>query len=111
MAGSLLPTRTKLLLGTMRRDVILALPGWNVHVNVHRTLHMLAFGVAAWLLVRIAHTPRARALMALVVCALALSAEAGESLVFHNRMEWPDVIDDFVGIAAGLLAGCLKRAL
>jgi hypothetical protein len=50
--------------------------------------------------------------MALLVCALALFAEAGESAIYRNPMEWPDVVDDALGIAIalGVSALMLRRS-
>ncbi len=109
LVGSFLPIRTKLLLGMARRNVMVTLPGMAFHVNVHRAVHMAAFGVAGWLLFRISRRRRVLVMMAVVACAVALAIEAGEVAAFHNAMEWTDVGDDLMGITIALMLSVLRR--
>ena len=98
LIGSFVPIETKMWLGTTGR-------------HAHRILHLASFGVTALLLISLARTLRGRIAMALAVCALAFFVEAGEKYAFGGSMEWHDVRDDSLGVAAALLISALRRVL
>ena len=107
IVGSFMPYEMKIWFGTPLRDVIIWMPGRLIHLNMHRAIHAGIFGIAALLAISLAHSWPKRIAMALAVCALALFAEAGEAVMFHNMMEWPDTIDDALGVVAAFVLSAL----
>ncbi len=109
LAGSFLPFWAKNWFGTPLRDVIIWMPGRLIHLNLHRIVHVVAFGITTSLALSLAQSWSKRIALAFAVCALALLAETGEALIFHNNMEWPDVLDDSLGAAGAMLLSALWR--
>jgi hypothetical protein len=109
IAGSFMPLWAKVLFGTPFRDVIIWMPGRLIHFNLHRTVHITAFGITALLAISLAASWPKRVLMALAIGVLALFVEAGEALIFRISMEWPDVLDDSLSVAGALLLSALWR--
>jgi hypothetical protein len=107
LVGSFMPMWAKIWFGTPFRDVIIWVPGRLLHFNVHRTVHVIAFGITALLALLLASSWRQRILTVLAVGLLALLTEMGEAVIFHNVMEWPDVLDDATGAAAALMLSSL----
>jgi VanZ family protein len=100
VAGSFMPLTVKQRLGTPTH---------------HHTFHFTVFCLAAFLMMWLVRRWHFQILMALASLALALFVEVGETFLFHNQMEWQDVIDDCIGIAVAvavtLLLALRKRTL
>ena len=69
---------------------------------LHNPGHFLVFSITAILLCRTATNPGSRAVRFTGVCCFAIIMETLEWVIYHNRMEWRDVLIDFFGAAAGL---------
>ncbi len=98
--GSLLPFGIKVKIGTTSQ--------------LHRPLHIVAFGLTAFLLLVLSTTYRQKITAIVFVFALAFGLELVEWLVnYHptySAFEWRDVLDDSYGIAtAAILTGLLRR--
>ncbi len=77
--------------------------------GLHREIHWLAFAGVAFLLLLIAHTRRQEIRSAFAMCVLGLSLEYLQHLIYRNRMEWRDVRDDTLAIAAAFALYRLAR--
>ncbi len=104
LAGSLMPERAKISLGTATQFYIVRIAGHGIVVNPHRTVHVMAFVALTLVAAALANTVRRRVAVALAILLLAVAIEAGEHLIFHNTLEWSDIEDDSEGIAIGLAA-------
>lgn len=89
-AISLMPLRLKYRAGTTG---ILHNPG-----------HFLIFFITAILLCRTAPHGGSRLLRWIGICCFATLMEVLEWTVYHNRLEWRDMLVDFFGAAFGLFA-------
>lgn len=78
----------------------------------HRAGHLLAFLILAFLLCRIAATATARMIRCAGAVLLGVVLETTEHLLYHDRLEWDDVLVDALGVALGFLCafGLMPRA-
>jgi hypothetical protein len=83
-------------------------------VDLHRGIHWLAFGGAAFLLLLLSRNRRQEILSVIATCLLGLSLEYLQHLIYHIEIEWFDVRDDalaaLVALALYGLAGTCKAA-
>jgi len=77
-----------------------ARPGPVVGLGLHREIHWLAFGGAAYLLLLLSRTRRQEMRAIFCTCLLGLSLEYLQHLIYRNVMEWWDVRDDALAILA-----------
>ena len=63
----------------------------------HNALHVVLFGFITWMCLCLANTRLQRWIVMGSVLLLALSIEAGQTVEFHQRMEWTDVGVDALG--------------
>jgi hypothetical protein len=86
----------------------------RLSTGVHREIHWLAFGGAALLLFCLSRGLRQEVLSAFATVLLGLSLEVLQHIVYRNRMEWRDVVDDALAICAAFvlyrLTGARKPA-
>ena len=68
----------------------------------HRQVHWAAFAGAALMLLSLARTRRQEALAALAMVMLGISIEVLQHLIYRHPMEWRDIADDSIAVAAGL---------
>ncbi len=87
-----------LILGSLQP----ARPG-PVHA-FHRELHWFVFGVAAFLVFALSRSRRQAICWAIAVCALGLSLEFFQHLIYRNLMEWWDVGDNSFAILGAFAA-------
>jgi hypothetical protein len=78
-----------------------ARPG-PVHA-MHREIHFLAFGGAAFLLLLVTRNRREEIGVVAGACLLGLSLEYLQHLFYGNVMEWWDVRDDTIAVLAALV--------
>jgi hypothetical protein len=101
--GSLLPSDTKVLMGThpgVRRG-----PNQlRVTSPEHKIFHLVAFGSTALLFLRISTDKRQERLWLFAVVALGAALEIAQHLIGGNEFEWWDVRDDTYGVLAAFLA-------
>jgi len=71
--------------------------------GLHRGIHLLAFGVGAFLLFSLSRTWRQQALSALATCSLGLLLEYLQHMIYRNPMEWWDVRDDTFAVVLAFL--------
>jgi hypothetical protein len=69
----------------------------------HRAGHLLAFLILAFLLCGIASTATAKLIRSAGAVLLGIGLEIAEHLLYHDRLEWDDVLVDAIGVALGLL--------
>jgi hypothetical protein len=100
VVGSFLPTGVKREMGT-------PVPFWQAQLNHvpvwHRTVHFIAFGGAAALLVLAARRWSSRTAAWLGVLALGLAIELAQNWLDQLGMEWWDVRDDSLAATAVFL--------
>jgi hypothetical protein len=71
-------------------------------VDLHREIHWLAFGGAAFLLLLLSRNRRQEVRGIVATCILGLSLEYLQHLIYHIHMEWIDVGDDALAAFAAL---------
>jgi hypothetical protein len=100
--GSLLPSDTKVLLGThpgVRRGP----HKLRVTSPQHKIFHLVTFGSTALLFLRISTDKRQELLWMFAVVALGGMLEIAQHLIGGNEFEWWDVRDDTYGVLAVFL--------
>lgn len=65
---------------------------------LHREIHWLAFGGTALLLLLVAPSRAFQLQSVIAACALGLSIEYLQHLIYHIDLEWPDVRDDCLAV-------------
>lgn len=76
----------------------------HTHGQYHSWLHLLAFAVVGFALVRAGRNDVQRRWFFIAAMVMGFAIEVGEFLVFHNRLEWKDVFMDVTGAVGGTLA-------
>lgn len=76
----------------------------HTHGQYHSWLHLVAFAVIGFVLVRGGRNDVQRRWFFIAAMVLGFAIEVGEHLVYHNHMEWKDVFMDVTGAVAGTLA-------
>jgi hypothetical protein len=80
--------------------------------GLHREIHFVGFAVAAVLVFALSKTRRREVLGAGAIFLLGVALEVGQHLMYRNRVEWRDMVDDgaAIAVAFGLyrLAGAWK---
>lgn len=71
--------------------------------NVHTATHVLAFCITMAVFSACAKTLKGNIAYTLWALSLSVVSEWLETVVFHSRFEWGDVMLDFFGVALGLL--------
>lgn len=71
--------------------------------RLHDWLHLAVFTVVGFVASRAAHSRAARVGAFIGAVLFGFALEAGEHVVFHNDLEWKDVLVDAVGVTAGTL--------
>jgi hypothetical protein len=66
----------------------------------HNALHILIFGFTTWLCLSLTNTRLQRWIGLLSLILLATAIEVGQSVEFHQRIEWADVGADCLGSIA-----------
>lgn len=82
--------------------------------TAHRSFHFLAFGSTAFLLLLIGRSTKQRILGPLGVIALGIAIEYMQNWIFGCPLEWWDMRDDALAVAAAWLIGqwaAIRRAL
>jgi hypothetical protein len=74
----------------------------------HSWGHLVAFGVVAFVTAGIARSVWGRIFLFLGSLLFGLGIELGEHLVFHNSLEWMDVLVDAAGVVGGTLTAILS---
>jgi hypothetical protein len=69
--------------------------------------HLLAFSIVALFAVRFSRSALIRILVFIGSLLFGLGIESAEHLVYHNSLEWKDVLVDALGVIAGTLIGLL----
>ena len=69
----------------------------------HRAGHLLAFLILAFLFCRITLNTAARLIRCAGAILLGFLLEAAEHFIYHDRLEWDDVLVDAIGVALGFL--------
>jgi len=92
---SFLPLHEKLLLHTKGR--------------LHFWGHTGAFALISFLLVRTARSGWGKLWMFLCVFALGCGIEFGQHAVYHEAVEWLDVLVDWIGILFGTMLTLIER--
>lgn len=69
----------------------------------HQAGHLLAFLILALLLCRSAVTLSAKLVRCLGAVLLGIVLETAEHLLYHDRLEWEDVLVDVIGVVLGFL--------
>ena len=72
-------------------------------VGLHREIHWLAFGGAAFLLLLLSRNRHQEIRSVIAVCLLGLSLEYLQHLIYRNAMEWRDVRDNALAILVALV--------
>jgi hypothetical protein len=67
----------------------------------------LAFSIVALLAVRISRSVLVRILVFIGSLLFGFGIESAEHLVYHNLLEWKDVLVDALGVIGGTLIGLL----
>jgi hypothetical protein len=67
-------------------------------VGLHREIHWMAFGGAAFLLLLLSRNRRQEIRSVIAVFLLGLSLETLQHLIYRNTMEWRDVRDNALAI-------------
>ena len=70
---------------------------------LHKPGHLLAFLVTTVIFCWAAASLNALLLRSSAICCFAVILEILEWLLYHNRMEWEDVLIDVLGVALGFL--------
>ena len=110
--------KKRAIFGALACVVVLAvtilsfLPGRDKHAlhtrgRFHSLGHLLAFSIVALLAVRISRSALMRILVFIGSLLFGLGIESAEHLVYHNLLEWKDVLVDALGVIAGTLIGLL----
>ncbi len=101
IAGSLMPSRVKIAIGTTTPDSVPTRPaGFG-----HRAYHVASFGIAALLLLLLATNRRQELYAAASILALGLAIESIQHFVMSGpAFEWWDVREDAVGIGLAWIA-------
>jgi hypothetical protein len=76
---------------------------------LHLPLHFLAFLVAGLLACIACRTLRRRAFLCAAILACAGVIELLQAGIFHNRLEWLDLLADSAGVALALLSAAVIR--
>lgn len=76
----------------------------HTHGQYHSLLHLLAFALLAFVLVRAGRNDKQRRWFFIAAMVLGFAIEVGEHLVFHGPLEWKDVFMDVTGAVGGTLA-------
>ncbi len=76
----------------------------HTHGQYHSWLHLAAFGVIGFMLVRGGRNDMQRRWFFIAAMVMGFAIEVGEHLVFHSRLEWKDVFMDVTGAVGGTLA-------
>jgi len=71
-------------------------------VGLHREIHWLSFGGAAFLLLLLSRNRRQEIRSVIATCLLGLSLEYMQHLVYYIDLEWPDVYDDTLAAIVAL---------
>lgn len=77
--------------------------GHDFRGSVHSASHLLAFCVTMAVFSACAKTLKRTIVYALWALSLAVISEWLETVVFHSRFEWADVMLDCAGVALGLV--------
>ncbi len=86
------------------------LPYTSQGTLAHKILHVVVFGLTAIVVFRASSKPVWRFLSPLFLLLLAAAIEFGQSRIYHNRIEWQDILLDACGIlAAAALAAVLVK--
>ena len=88
------------------------LPGRDKHAlhttgRFHSFGHLLAFSIVALLAIKISRSVLARILVFIGSLLFGFGIESAEHLVYHNLLEWKDVLVDALGVIGGTLIGLL----
>jgi hypothetical protein len=88
------------------------LPGpWKgrtaTHGGAHHAAHIAAFATTSFLLSRSRRTAASQVAQVACLVLFGMVLEALQVAAFGNRIEYPDVMDDAVGVLLGLVAGRL----
>ena len=84
------------------------LPNGDKHLlhtrgRYHSWGHLVAFSVVGYVAARISRSSYARVLIFIGSLVFGLGIEVGEHFVFHNPLEWKDVLVDAFGVVGGTL--------
>jgi hypothetical protein len=60
-------------------------------------LHVLVFGLTTFICLLVPESRSQKWVGLFSICALAIGIEAGQCVVFHQTMEWADVLLDCLG--------------
>jgi peptidoglycan/LPS O-acetylase OafA/YrhL len=71
--------------------------------RLHNWLHLAVFTVVGFVASRAAHSRLAGVVAFAGAVLFGFALEAGEHFVFHNHLEWKDVLVDAMGVTAGTL--------
>jgi len=90
------------------------LPGHDKHRlhtsgRYHSWGHLLAFSVVSFVVARTTHSRSARILLFAGSLVLGLAIEYGEHAVYHNSLEWKDVLVDGLGVICGTLMAVVTQ--
>jgi hypothetical protein len=69
----------------------------------HQAGHLLAFLILGLLLCRSPITRNAKLVRCLGAIVLGIVLETAEHFMYHDRLEWDDVLVDSIGVALGFL--------
>ncbi len=88
--------------------IVSFLPGADKRVlhtsgRLHSWGHLTVFAVVGYVAGRTSSSRKTRVLVFLGALIFVLGIEFGEHLVFHNPLEWKDVLVDGLGVVAGTL--------
>lgn len=92
------------------------LPGHDKHRlhtsgRYHSWGHLLAFCAVSFVVARTTHSRSARILLFAGSLVLGLAIEYGEHAVYHNSLEWKDVLVDSLGVVCGTLLAIVTQPL
>jgi hypothetical protein len=76
--------------------------------SAHPVAHILAFGIAAALLLVLGRSRGQQWISALSLVGLATAIEAAQFLIYHGALEWWDIGSDTVGIAIARLLNAIS---
>ncbi|WP_263359327.1 hypothetical protein [Acidicapsa ligni] len=88
--------------------VVSFLPGDGKEVlhtrgRFHSWGHLIAFGIVAFPLARLARSTRARLLLFAAALIFGFGIEFAEHAIYHSVLEWKDILVDAIGVTCGTL--------